>query len=855
MAIWHNVHGQWEELALQKELTARSPMSAGRVSTRNKYYRYTFAGSLELPVQGKHAAFTIKFRIDRSAPWQWVNDQFGTRDGELVFSDREPVRPAVPDIRAHLGLFVGNLNPALDLEYRVSQSPGATLWSVAGRVGPAQDGRSAVEQISLGCPTDFVRNFSLVRIWAPWLAPRHGADTFRLTEDAALVSFLRKDGTHLVLLAMSGLDNVLTTFKSAGTDEVAISVRNDNFHASKFQVLVALAPAFDVANAAVMYEVRKIVKDANSSGLHSLSEDGSGTAAFSHLQSSNPATAQDDARAQAFFHWYDELGYCTWNALGQDLAEGKIFDALDKLQANGINIGSLIIDDNWQSLDNKGQSQFNRGWTRFEANSDGFPNGLQHAVDTIRRRNPGIKHIAVWHALMGYWGGISPDGEIAKKYKTKPVKKVDAVAGGMMTAVDPDDIYRFYDDLYSFLQSTGIDSVKTDAQFFLDLLDDPVDRARFTQAYQDAWSISSLRYFQEKAISCMSLTPQIIFHSQVPTNRPKFVLRNSDDFFPDIPSSHPWHVFCNAHVSLLTRYLNVVPDWDMFQTSHPFASFHAAARCVSGGPIYITDVPGQHDLDLISQMTAPTIDGKTVILRPSTLGRTMDIYHNYSEGHILKVSAYNGWAQTGSGILALFNINPGEASTLVPLADFPGIAAAADGHHEYLVRAHSTGGITEPASPADQGSLVSVFLEPKGWEILTAIPVQSFTVPGSTRPIRVGVLGLLDKMTGVTAVVDSDIGMLEHGPGQRLRMNVGLKALGTLGIYISDLDRKSVENNFMVMLSGSVVPMHTVQKRVVGEGSSVAVRDVLTVDVLQAWKEMALDSGWSNEVTVQVFMM
>ena len=35
-------------------------------------------------------------------------------------------------------------------------------------------------------------------------------------------------------------------------------------------------------------------------------------------------------------NWYDGLTYCTWNALGQDLNESKIYDALDILKANKI---------------------------------------------------------------------------------------------------------------------------------------------------------------------------------------------------------------------------------------------------------------------------------------------------------------------------------------------------------------------------------------------------------------------------------------------------------------------------------------------------------------------------------------
>jgi hypothetical protein len=46
----------------------------------------------------------------------------------------------------------------------------------------------------------------------------------------------------------------------------------------------------------------------------------------------------------------DGLSYCTWNGIGQHLTEQKLFDALESLAKNEINISNLIIDDNWQSL-------------------------------------------------------------------------------------------------------------------------------------------------------------------------------------------------------------------------------------------------------------------------------------------------------------------------------------------------------------------------------------------------------------------------------------------------------------------------------------------------------------------------
>lgn len=827
---------------MRKHDASTSVLVAGQDVAPN-YYRHIFSQETDAPSSstGKIARFTVKYRTGPNAAWHWVNQQFGTADGEVIFEPPESDiigDSALEDPAASLGKFLHNLNSDLDIQSRKSECPGATLWSITGAVGPASR-ESRVHTLDLGLPASIVRHFSLVRIWEPWLAPRHGREKFMLTEAGVLCSFLRQDGLHLVLLAVSGVDNVLTVFRSGDKGEVVITSKNDNPREAKFHILAAVANSFEIANSAVMYEARKVVGTLTNQLDLSTPE----KKEVDHPPGNNELAAERDPQAQWISDWYDGLTYCTWNGLGQDLTQEKILNALDTLKENGINIVNLIIDDNWQSLDNEGQDQFKRGWMSFEANKKGFPDGLEETVKRIRQKVPGLDHIAVWHSLLGYWGGISPEGDIAKNYKTKVVKNVESVASRTMLAVDPDDAGRLYNDFYSFLRSAGIDSVKTDCQFFLDLLEDPEDRARFTTAYQDAWSIASLRYFSTKSISCMSQTPQIIFHSQLPTNKPRILLRNSDDFFPEIPSSHPWHLFCNAHNSLFTQHLNIVPDWDMFQTSHPYASFHGAARCVSGGPIYITDEPGKHDIGLVNQMTAETNQGKTVILRPSVVGRSLDVYHNYNEGHMLRIGCYTGWARTGSGILGLFNINPGDVSSLIPVTDFPGVT----GDDEYIVRSHTNGQVSDVMDPSAPDALVAVSLESKGWEILTSYPVHNFSLHNGAKT-QVAVLGLLGKMTGVAAITSSDIFVVPEN--KRLKFSINLKALGTLGVYFSDLENKTVEENFMVTLMGKAVPAHTVRKA----GNDGNRTKVLEIDVLTAWKEMGLSSGWNNEVAVQAYM-
>lgn len=816
--VWHNIGGlEWSALALNKCPSTAVPLLSSGKAQEN--IRHIFEGEIDRPQSGI-GNFTIRYREhqdgDADSGWRWANREQQVGDGELIFTSSKSSSEQ-QEVSAFsfegLGRYFDNLSSDIEVEVRKSEAPGAALWSLSGPVEGAKDGHSGVARLPFGVPSCVSRFFALVRLSVSWLGPRQGKDKLDLSDDAILCSFLRKDGVHVVLLGVS-VDDVLTVLGSGSGGAVVVKAQNDSPSPSRFQVLVSAADEFEIAMSALVYEARKLVRPYDTS-------------------------VNDDQKAQWLSSWYDGLTYCTWNGIGQDLNEEKLISALDELKSQGINIKGLIIDDNWQSLDNEGDSWY-RGWKQFEANPKAFPSGLAKTVSTIKELHPNIEYIAVWHALLGYWGGISPEGVLASTYETREVQLNSSIRSSIL-AIDPSDIQRFYNDFYSFLSSAGITGVKADAQSSLDLLSNPTDRAQFTTSYQDAWAISSLRHFGPKVISCMSQFPQTIFHSQLPTNKPTIVVRNSDDFFPDIEDSHPWHVFCNAHNALLTRYLNILPDWDMFQTStnNPYASFHAAARCISGGPIYITDTPGQHNIPLIKQMTALATQGDSITLRPGLVGRTLDMYHDIKEGHVLRVGTYHGRARTGSGIIGLFNVATSAKSALFIMSDFPGIYEE-DTESKYIVRSHRSGKIV---NGLNSFSTVSVKLEERGWEILTAYPTRSFTLGQKDNvETEVAVLGLLGKMTGVAALVNSDVFIESNG---RLRVNVAIKALGVLGVYFSQLQVWDIDEHFMVLISGQAVPRKAVWKE---NGR------ILAIDVEEAWREMGLEAGWSNEVNVSVLL-
>ncbi|KAH9863252.1 hypothetical protein IAQ61_009529 [Plenodomus lingam] len=820
VALWNNleVHDQWASLSLNPMI---GPSVAVIKPTQAIVQRHYF--SIDLPGRPKHGAsvsFTVTFRGSKNEPWKWANEQFSTSDGRLIYQSQDL-------FETDLTNYIDGLPPFVTINKEPSDTPNTMLWSITSPVSAATGKIPGTSFEKLGMPSNLSRWFALVRLWGPWIAPRQGKDRFEPDKEAILAVFERHDGGHLAVLPISGVHDVLTTLTHDGEKRIVFNTQNDAEKEGKTQIIVAVGKSSEDAVAAVMYHARRVVM--------------SYAAASGEMGAEMNALAAD-FKPQWLENWYDGLAFCTWNSIGQNLTEEKLSDALGSLAKNNINVSSLIIDDGWQSV-SSGDTQFQTAWLEFEASKERFPRGLKATIGDIREKYKHIKHVAVWHALFGYWGGIAPEGRIAKEYKTKVVELKHGVSGGKVMVVSDEDVDRFYKDFYTFLSDAGIDSVKTDGQFFVDEVNDADDRRHLINAYQDAWNIAQLRHLSARAISCMSQTPQIMFHSLLPTNKPRILFRNSDDFFPDVPASHPWHIFCNAHNSIFTQHLNILPDWDMFQTSHDYAAFHAAGRCVSGGPVYITDVAGQHDLKLIAQMTGNTPRGDTVILRPHTVGKSTSAYNSYNDAILLKIATYVGMAHTGVSILGVFNCTSRTLAEFIGLDAFPGAEQGM-----YIIRSHTDGQVTAPTSVETNAAFVHLELPVRGWEILSAFPLQSFRLqrehPGKgPENIAIANLGIIGKMTGAAAIVNTD-SYVDRASG-RLRIWTSLKVLGTFGLYITDLKQRSIEDDFFAVIFGRPISKECVKV-------SDECENVLEIDTIKAWEESDSKAGWSNEVAVEV---
>ncbi|GFS45666.1 seed imbibition 1 [Actinidia rufa] len=262
----------------------------------------------------------------------------------------------------------------------------------------------------------------------------------------------------------------------------------------------------------------------------------------------------------------------------------------------------LIIDDGWQDTTNE-----------FQKEGEPIVEGSQY--------------VYVWHALMGYWGGLQPDAPGTEKYNPElkfPVQSpgnlshmrdtsMDAMEKYGVGTIDPAKIFEFYDDLHKYLVSQEVDGVKVDVQNILETIaTGSGGRVSLTRHFQQALEKSIAANFQDNSIiCCMGQSTDSIYNS-----KRSAITRASDDYYPKNSTTQTLHI---AAVSYNNIFLGevVVPDWDMFYSSHYAAEFHAVARAVGGCGVYVSDKPGQHDFKILKRLVLP--DGS--VLRAKYPGR------------------------------------------------------------------------------------------------------------------------------------------------------------------------------------------------------------------------------------------
>lgn len=411
---------------------------------------------------------------------------------------------------------------------------------------------------------------------------------------------------------------------------------------------------------------------------------------------------------------FEKIGWCSWNAFYKDVDSRKIIQSAKAFRDADFPVGFFLVDDGWQRT----EGSFLAG---LGADEKKFPGGVG-ALASILKNEYKIPKVGFWHAYQGYWDGVQPGSELADKYSENLLMSLSG-------ALVPDPVkkrgYRFFYDYHQQLRRSGADFVKVDNQsaiapYSLNRL--PIGNAAsgWQRNLQDSVDVN----FGGSVINCMCMAVENLYFWNSSN-----VSRSSDDYFPDVEGNPRRHAVDNIYNSLWYSELTY-PDFDMFQSHHPQAAYHAALRAVSGGPIYITDTPGRQDWPLLWKLVYS--DG--TILRPDIPARpTRDMLFRdpFAEAAPLKTFTRTG----DSGVIALFNARDGGgdvAGALSP-SDVEGIKG-----NEFIVYEHFSGRVQK----LSLDGRIRVALPEYGVQIYSIIPVSCGVVP----------IGLIDKFISYHAV-------------------------------------------------------------------------------------------------------
>ena len=272
----------------------------------------------------------------------------------------------------------------------------------------------------------------------------------------------------------------------------------------------------------------------------------------------------------------------------------------------------------------------------------------------------GVEYVYAWHAMGGFWGGLGlQDPDVAQYNATllmptptpsilevdPAVAWVQPVIAGVSLPLDPTPLHH---DMHAYLSSCGIDGVKVDVQGTIGLAGSAANGGpALAAAYHASLEASVARHFPgNHLINCMCHSTEDLYNFQHSN-----LARVSDDFYPLSTASHTTHI-ANCSFNSLFMGEVIIPDWDMFHSKHPAALLHAAARAVSGGPVYVSDKPGHHDFDLLKRLVFS--DGS--VLRALLPGRpTADcLFEDVSHDNTTALKVWNMNAVTG--VVGVFNV-------------------------------------------------------------------------------------------------------------------------------------------------------------------------------------------------------
>uniref|UniRef100_A0A5B6YL73 galactinol--sucrose galactosyltransferase n=1 Tax=Davidia involucrata TaxID=16924 RepID=A0A5B6YL73_DAVIN len=529
----------------------------------------------------------------------------------------------------------------------------------------------------------------------------------------------------------------------------------------------------------------------------------------------------------------DKFGWCTWDAFYLTVQPHGVWEGVKGLVDGGCPPGLVLIDDGWQSISHDDDPVTQEGINRTSAGEQmpcrlikfqenykfrdyespnksvsGAPNkGMGAFVRDLKDTFKSVDYVYVWHALCGYWGGLRPNAPglpesrvVAPKLSpglqmTMEDLAVEKIVNNGVGLVPPELVDQMYEGLHSHLESVGIDGVKVDVIHLLEMMcEDYGGRVELAKAYYKALTSSVRNHFKGNGvIASMEHCNDFMFLG----TEAIALGRVGDDFWCTDPSGDPngtfWLQGCHmVHCAYNSLWMGnfIHPDWDMFQSTHPCAEFHAASRAISGGPIYVSDSVGKHNFPLLKSLVLP--DGS--ILRcdyyalPTRDCLFEDPLHNGKT--MLKIWNLNKF----TGVLGAFNCQGGgwsrEARRNKCASEFSHVvtsmASPKDIEWKHGTNPISIEGVQVFAmymfreknlvlsKPSDN---MEISLEPFNFELITVSPVTVL----ANKSVQFAPIGLVNMLNSG--------GAIQSVAFEADSVQVGVKGTGEMRVFASEKPR------------------------------------------------------------------
>ncbi|KAJ4727835.1 putative Stachyose synthase [Melia azedarach] len=372
-------------------------------------------------------------------------------------------------------------------------------------------------------------------------------------------------------------------------------------------------------------------------------------------------------------------------------------------------------------------------------------NGMKAFTKDLRTKFKGLDDIWVWHALCGAWGGVRP-GATHLNSKIIPCNVSPGLDGTMddlavikiveggIGLVHPSQAGDFYDSMHSYLSQVGVTGVKVDVIHTLEYVSEEYGgRVELGEAYYKGLSNSLIKNF--KGTGIISSMQQCNDFSFLGTSQISMG-RVGDNFLFQDPNGDPNGVYWLQGVHMIHCSYNslwmgqfIQPDWDMFQSDHCCAKFHAGSRAICGGPVYVSDSLGGHDFEFLKQLVYP--DGTIPKCQHFALPSRDCLFKNplFDKHTILKIWNFNKYG----GVIGAFNCQgAGWDKKEQRIKGYPECYKPVSGS----VHAEKLHLMTRNSEP------IQITLQPLSFEIFSFVPIKKLGPGIKFAPI--GVINLLN---------------------------------------------------------------------------------------------------------------